>query len=174
MKREGKNGTNSWLLAQVLGSRSPSLHSGISWKHAAIIGISSFPPAQRNTAQAQQHRQEDTTAQLGKVVGNVANTNPYAPIAADIASADVAEEVTVVKIGIIFTSPQVAGDANVAAAEANAGTAAGTINEASPASAYSDDATTACFATDVTAPTKPTPADIHAPAENTTREETHN
>jgi hypothetical protein len=113
-----------------------------------------------------------TPARLGKVVGTAANTNPHAPIVADIASADVTEEVTVIKTSITSTSPQVTGDDIAAAAATNAGAAAATLNEANPIAAYSDDATPACSATDVTVPTKPIPADTRAPAEITTREET--
>jgi hypothetical protein len=75
-------------------------------------------------------------------------------------------------MGINSTSPQVAGDVIVAAAEAICGTAAATASEANHIEVYSDDATTACSATDVTIPTTPTHVDIHAPPENTTREET--
>jgi len=167
-----KNVANSWLHALVLGSRSPSLHRTLSWRHAAITDIPSFNPVERNTPQAQQRRQGGTTTQPGKVASNDANTNPQATIAADIAYADYAKEYPVVNMGINSTSPQVAGDVIVAAAEAICGTAAATASEANHIEVYSDDATTACSATDVTIPTTPTHVDIHAPPENTTREET--
>ena len=171
-EKRGKNDANSRLQARAQGGRSPSLHNALSWRHAALIGNSSVPPAKRNKAEAKQHRQGGSSARPGKVVGTSADTNLYAPIAADIASADIAEEVTVVKKGIISTSPQVVGDSTATAVEANAGIAAATINEANPIAAYSDDATIACSATGVTVSIKPTHADIHALAENATREET--
>jgi hypothetical protein len=78
--------------------------------------------------QAHQHRQGGTTTHPGKAASIAANANAHAPIAAGIACADDAKEYPVVKMCIIYTSPQVAGNATVAAAEAIAGTAAVTIN----------------------------------------------
>jgi hypothetical protein len=86
--------------------------------------------------------QGGATTQPGKVVGIDANTNPQAPIAADIAYADDAKKYPVFNMGNNSTSPQEAGDATVAAVKAISGTAA-TIRETNQIAAYSDDGTTA-------------------------------
>jgi hypothetical protein len=111
------------------------------------------------------------TARHNLVAGKDANTNPQAPIASDLAATEAAKEHPVANMGNNYTSPQRAGGAIVAAAGSNACTKADTTRETNRIEAYSGDAASTCSTKDFTAPIPPTPVDIHAPQENTTREE---